>query len=73
MEADEIVVFGYSCPALDFESANLLRRATMRSGGQAFTVVDPSGEVATRYVSLLELKRLNYYADGHEYLRAITA
>jgi hypothetical protein len=74
IEADQIVVFGYSCPALDFESANLLRRAQeKRSDVARFTVIDPKGDVVNRYISLLELKRLTYYADGHQYLAAIDA
>jgi hypothetical protein len=71
--ANQVIVFGYSCPALDFESANLLRRAREKSDIAAFTVIDPKGEVAMRYISLLGLKRLSYYADGLEYLAAINA
>ena len=32
IEADRVVVFGYSCPPLDFESANLLRRSQEKRG-----------------------------------------
>jgi hypothetical protein len=71
IEADEVVVFGYSCPALDFESANLLRRAGEKAHSPTFTVIDPAAEVATRYISLLGLKQLNYYRDGYEYIRGI--
>jgi hypothetical protein len=64
-------VFGYSCPALDFESANLLRRAgKQRSDAPMWTVIDPSGEVATRYISLLGLSQLSYYQYAHDYLAA---
>lgn len=67
--ADEIVVFGYSCPALDFESANLLTRAQMRRPeGAAFSVIDPNGAIATRYISLLKPTSLTYYASASAYL-----
>jgi hypothetical protein len=71
VEADEIIVFGYSCPVLDFESANLLRRAQeKRSGVPTWTVIDPNGEVANRYIGLLGLRRLTYYGYAHDYLAA---
>jgi hypothetical protein len=70
-EADRVVVFGYSCPALDFESANLLRRSQERRSKKAsFTVIDPDGAVANRYITLLGLSRLYYYASAHDYLSA---
>lgn len=69
VQADDVVVFGYSCPALDFESANLLTRAQQRrDNGSTFSVIDPNGAVATRYISLLGPKRLHYYASGHAFL-----
>lgn len=71
VEADEIIVLGYSCPTLDFESANLLRRAhEKRSSAPFWTVIDPHGEVATRYISLLGLHQLNYYCYADDYLKA---
>jgi hypothetical protein len=69
VEADRVVVFGYSCPVLDFESANLLRRSQeRRSQKAAFTIIDTNGAVTTRYIGLLGLPRVHYYATGHEYL-----
>lgn len=68
-DAEQVVVFGYSCPALDFESANLLRRAHRRRAGRAeIAVIDPNGAVLTRYVSLLELNQLGYFASGAAFL-----
>jgi hypothetical protein len=69
VEADNVVVFGYSCPALDFESANLLTRAhRKRRPGSSLSVIDPNGAVLTRYIDVLAPSRLSYYASGHEYL-----
>jgi len=70
VSAERIVIFGYSCPALDFESSNLLRRAQLRRKTQAeVSVVDPDGDVATRYIKLLDPARLSYYATAHDFLR----
>jgi hypothetical protein len=53
-DADHVVVFGCSCPALDFEAANLLTCAhRARSANATLSVVDPDGAVATRYIDLL--------------------
>ncbi len=44
IEADDVVVFGYSCPPLDFESANLMTRAQRQRGeGSSLSVIDPNG------------------------------
>jgi hypothetical protein len=67
--AEDVVVFGYSCPALDFESANLFTRAQQRRrAGSSFTVIDPNGAVATRYIGLLNPQSLSYYASATAYL-----
>jgi hypothetical protein len=68
-QADDVVVFGYSCPALDFESANLLTRAhRARADDATLSIIDPNGAVATRYIDLLSPKRLSYYATAHDFL-----
>jgi hypothetical protein len=62
-------VFGYSCPPLDFESANLLTRAQRKRAPDAtLSVIDPNGAIATRYIDLLSPSRLSYYATAHDYL-----
>lgn len=67
--AERIVIFGYSCPALDFESSNLLRRAQLRRKTDAdISVIDPDGGVATRYIKLLDPTRLSYYATASDFL-----
>jgi hypothetical protein len=67
--ADEVVIFGYSCPTLDFESANLLTRAHRACAeSTTLSVIDPNGAVATRYIDLLAPKRLSYYATAGDFL-----
>ncbi len=68
VNADHIVVFGYSCPALDFESANLLTRAYLRNKKCRVSVVDPNGAVAMRYIDLLSPNHLSYYSTAHAFL-----
>jgi len=67
--ADEIIVFGYSCPATDFESANMLRRAT-NSGvnPKSFVVIDPSPNTFRRYVDVTCLNHLSFFRDCDAYI-----
>jgi hypothetical protein len=68
-DADELVVFGYSCPALDFESSNMLRRANRKRRKWSRTVVvDPDGAVAARYIGLLEPEQLDYFPNAKSWL-----
>lgn len=67
--ADEIIIFGYSCPILDVESSNQLRRSQVsRSGDAHISVIDPASAVAQRYIGLLEATCLHYYASAHAFL-----
>ena len=67
--ADEIVVFGYSCPALDFESANLLRRSQLDgTPDRRVSIIDPNPAVVARYVDLMKPSRLRYYPAAEHYL-----
>lgn len=64
-----IVIFGYSCPALDFESSNMLRRSQLRSSGpRTISLVDPDAGTATRYVDLLRPSKLAYYPSAADFL-----
>jgi len=69
--AKEVVVFGYSCPEMDFESANLIRR-TIRANHniEEFAVIDPNPLVFQRYVELTGLSRLYYFKNTDSYLSA---
>ncbi len=67
--ADELLVFGYSCPPLDFESSNQLRRSQVSRRKPAIvSIIDPAPEVSQRYITLLEAHRLHYYSSGHDFL-----
>lgn len=66
-EADDVVIFGYSCPDLDFESSNLLLRA-QKGNDAAISVIDPDGGIARRYIDLLNPRRLYYYPSARDFL-----
>jgi hypothetical protein len=67
--SEEVLVFGYSCPENDFESANLIRR-TIRANTkiQRFAVIDPNPLIFQRYVELTGLNRLYYFKNADSYL-----
>lgn len=67
--AREVIIFGYSCPENDFESANLIRR-TIRANKniQRFAVIDPNPLIFQRYVDLTGLSRLHYFKNADSYL-----
>jgi hypothetical protein len=68
-KADELIVFGYSCPPLDFESANQLRRSQLKSRAKV-SVIDPDGNIAARYIDLLKPESLAYYSAAKYFLAA---
>jgi hypothetical protein len=70
--AERIVVFGYSCPALDFESANLLMRALRQNQRLSeFHVIDPNPAVFKRYVDLMGKFKggWHYFRTARDYIR----
>lgn len=68
-QADELVVFGYSCPPLDFESANQLRRSQLENEVRV-SVVDPDPRIATRYIEMLSPSSLAYYSSAKAFMGA---
>jgi len=68
-DADRLIIFGYSCPALDFESSNMLRRSQYASQHRAaVSLIDPDGATASRYARLLSPKKLTYYPSADDFL-----
>lgn len=67
--ANQVVVFGYSCPPTDFESANMLRRSTNTGANPtSFEVIDPNPNAFTRYVDVTCLDHLSYYKSCDTYI-----
>ena len=73
-EADEIVVFGYSCPEMDRESENLIRGSLLKNDKlKRISVIDPSSATIKRYADLTEnirQKCLHVYRDADSFLGA---
>ena len=68
-DADEIVVFGYSCPPLDFESSNQLRRSQMnRTEQPSISVIDRDPAIASRYIGLFNAGCLHYFSSARPFI-----
>ena len=69
--ANKVAIFGYSCPANDWEGANLVCRAlTGNAGLREISVIDPDPNVMLRYVELGNLSEVSYYRSASAYLGA---
>jgi len=66
--ANEVVIFGYSCPTMDFESSNLIQRSLKRGTYEVLWVIDPDPLVLTRYIELIRPAEITYYPSGTDYL-----
>ena len=68
--ADELLVFGYSCPSQDQEAANLIRSMAGRNNGlRQVTIIDPNSAIAERFVELLDARSCMWFRSAREYLR----
>lgn len=69
-DASQIVVFGYSCPTTDHESANLLRRASgSGTTPSKFDVIDPSPITFQRYIDVTSLNHLAFFRSADAYIK----
>jgi len=66
-EAEEVVVFGYSCPPVDHEASNLMERS-LKPRRPSLTVIDPNPEVLGRFLGLADPKKCEYYSHVRDYL-----
>lgn len=68
-QSEEVVMFGYSCPAFDLEAANLMARSLRGSAAlRSISIIDPNPEVMTRYARLCRAERIAYYESADAYL-----
>jgi hypothetical protein len=68
-KATKVVVMGYSCPANDWESANLIARSlNSNSELKDFTLIDPEPRVVLRFVQLASPRELHYFSKCDDYL-----
>ena len=67
-KANEVVIFGYSCPPADFESSNLIQGSLRNGIYEALWVIDPDSSVLTRYIELVKPDQITYYPSAKDYL-----
>jgi hypothetical protein len=68
-KAEHLLIFGYSCPALDFEASNMLRRSQLASAHtRTISLIDPDPATATRFIGLLDPTKLSYYPSAEAFL-----
>jgi hypothetical protein len=68
-QADEILIFGYSCPMTDVESSNLLKRGFKQNEKNvSISIIDPDSNAVKRYLDLLSLKKICYFRDAQQFL-----
>lgn len=62
VRATAVTIFGYSCPAADFESENMLRRAFSRNTEcENLAIIDPNAQVMSRFAELTAMEKLSYF------------
>ncbi len=68
--ADEILVFGYSCPNADQEAANLIRSAAgLNSNLSRVSIIDPNPGVIARFADLTASKSISWHYEVDEFLQ----
>ncbi len=68
--ANEVVIFGYSCPVMDFESSNLIQRSLKEAAKyENLSIIDPDPNVTTRYIDLIKPPQLTWYPSAKDFLR----
>ncbi len=69
-QAAEIIAFGYSFPASDFESANLFKRAMKANQNElTLSIIDPDPSVVSRFANITGIERINWYKFSSQYLK----
>jgi len=68
--ANEVVIFGYSCPAMDFESSNLIQRSLRSGSYEVLWVIDLDPNVLTRYIELIKPEEITYYPSAQAWLKS---
>ncbi|MBR9701897.1 hypothetical protein GOV13_03165 [Candidatus Pacearchaeota archaeon] len=68
-KATEILIFGYSCPELDFESINMIQRSlTQNRKYDQISIIDPDPTLVARYTKLIQPSKVDYYTSAKNYL-----
>lgn len=62
--ANKLIIFGYSCPPLDFEAKILLGEKVQPETTTDLTIVDPNSSISSRFVSLCGLNKCTAYTSA---------
>ena len=65
--ATDVVIFGYSCPPQDVESANLISGVFHRNPSARVSVIDPSSATFRRYIDLTGMDSLHFYRSARAF------
>jgi hypothetical protein len=68
-EADRLVIFGYSCPPLDFEARMLLGERVQPTQLKELIVIDPSPSVAARFLPLCGVGSAQVFVSLDNFLK----
>ena len=69
IRADEMIIFGYSCPNTDYESENLLKMSFKSNcKNKKISVINPDTNIVKRFVELMSLQQVYYYRDASFFL-----
>lgn len=68
-DADRVIVFGYSCPPMDFEAKILLGEHIQPERTSDLIVIDPCTSVAAKFVSLSGVEKARVYSCAKALLR----
>ena len=72
-EATEIVTFGYSFPASDYESVNLFKRALKANQNDfRLSIINPDPSVVVKLANIAETEQINWHKSSFQYLKTIT-
>lgn len=68
--ANEVVIFGYSCPVMDFESSNLIQRSLKKAARyEDLSIIDPNSSIITRYIDLIKPPQITWYPSAKDFLQ----
>ncbi len=68
--ANEIVIFGYSCPVMDFESSNLIQRSLKEAAKyEDLSIIDLDSSVLRRYIDLIKPPQITCYPSAADFLQ----
>lgn len=70
-KSNEIVIYGYSLPEADMESANMIRRSIKGNDRlSSVSIINPDYQVMSRYLDVLQADFASYYKNVKQFITA---